>query len=200
MKIILYKDVPELGEEGDVKIVADGYARNYLIPKKFAVRYTKATETELAQKQKAISRRKEEKITLAAGDKTRIESLEMTISAPAGEKGRLFGSITSSAIADYLHSMDIAIERKRIELPEAGLKTLGTHTVHVKLYGGDRAALTVNVTAEGESVQEEPQEVVIVETEQPEVDGYVEETDTMETETPEVSEESAVVSEDNGAS
>jgi large subunit ribosomal protein L9 len=61
MKIILYKDVPNLGEEGDVKVVADGYARNFLLPQKFAVRYTKATEMELAQKQKSIARRKEEK-------------------------------------------------------------------------------------------------------------------------------------------
>ena len=61
MKVILYNDVPNLGEEGDIKIVADGYARNYLIPRKFAVRYTKATEVELAQKQQAITRRKTEK-------------------------------------------------------------------------------------------------------------------------------------------
>ena len=125
MKIILYKDVQDLGEEGDIKIVADGYARNFLIPQKFAVRYNKATETELAQKQQAIARRKEEKIMLAAGDKTRIESLEMEITAPAGEKGRLFGSITSTAIADYLHSKEIMIERKRIEMPESGIKTVG---------------------------------------------------------------------------
>lgn len=162
MKIILYKDVPDLGEEGDVKIVADGYARNFLIPRKFAVQYTRATETELAQKHQAITRRKEEKALLAAGDKTRIEALEMTITAPAGEKGRLFGSITSSVIADYLHSLDIEVERKRIEMPETGIKTVGTHTVHIKLYGGERAVLKVTVTAEGETPEEEtPKEAAV---------------------------------------
>ncbi|MCG8452354.1 MAG: 50S ribosomal protein L9 [Spirochaetales bacterium] len=147
MKIILYKDVPNLGEEGDVKIVADGYARNFLIPQKFAVRYTKATETELAQKQQAIARRKAEKSKDAADQKTRIEGMEMKISVAAGEKGKLFGSVTSTAIVDWLRSEGVEVERKRIELPEGGIKVVGSHTVRVKLYGGSDASLKVEVAA-----------------------------------------------------
>ena len=150
MKIILYKDVPNLGEEGDVKIVADGYARNYLIPGKFAVKYTKATEIELAQKQQAIARRKKEKSNNAADVKARIEVLEMELAVAAGEKGKLFGSVTSSAIVDYLQSQGIEIERKKVELPDGGIKMLGAHTVKVKLYGGEEAKLKVNVTALGD--------------------------------------------------
>lgn len=146
MKIILYKDVPNLGEEGDVKVVADGYARNYLIPKKFAVRYTKATEVELAQKQQAIQRRRQEKLNAAADAKTRIESLVMELSVAAGENGKLFGSVTTAAIADFLQAQGIQVERKRIELPSGGIKMLGKHSVQIKLYGGGDAVLTVNVT------------------------------------------------------
>ena len=150
MKIILYKDVPNLGEEGDVKEVANGYARNFLIPQKFAVRYNKATEIELAQKQKAIARRKEEKVTAASDLKTRIEGMEMEIAVAAGDKGKLFGSVTSVAIVDYLHSQGLEVERKKVELPEGGIKMVGTHNVRVKLYGGEEATLKVTVAASGE--------------------------------------------------
>lgn len=163
MKIILYKDVPNLGEEGDVKIVTDGYARNYLIPKNFAVRYTKATEIELAQKQQAIARRKEEKSKSAADLKTRIEGVSIELAASAGEKGRLFGSITSAAIVDYLSAQGLEIERKKIELPEGGIKTVGTHSVKVKLYGGEEAVLSLEVKASSDKpvIEKAPEEVKI---------------------------------------
>ena len=154
MKIILYKDVSSLGEEGDVKVVADGYARNYLIPRGFAVRYSRATETELAQKQQAIRRRKDEKALAAAGDRSRIETLTMQTAVAAGDSGRLFGSITASAVVDYLRSQGISVERKRVEMPEGGIKSVGNHSVKVKLYGGEEAVLSVEVTPSGEKPEE----------------------------------------------
>ncbi|MDF1567424.1 MAG: 50S ribosomal protein L9 [Spirochaetaceae bacterium] len=153
MKIILYKEVPNLGEEGDVKVVADGYARNFLLPQKFAVRYTKATEMELAQKQKSIARRKEEKSKAASDTKTRIEALTMEVAVAAGEKGRLFGSVTSSAVVDYLASQGVDMERKKVELPEGGIKMVGDHSVKIKLYGGEEALLKVTVSASGEKAE-----------------------------------------------
>jgi len=150
MKIILYKDVPNLGEEGDIKVVADGYARNYLVPGKFAVKYTKSTEIELAQKQQAIARRKKEKSMDAADLKARVAALTMELAVAAGEKGKLFGSVTSSAIVDYLQSQGIEIERKKVELPEGGIKIIGSHTVKIRLYGGEEAVLKVNVSALGD--------------------------------------------------
>ena len=163
MKIILYRDVPNLGEEGDVKVVADGYARNYLIPQKFAVKYTKATEIELAQKQQAIARRKQEKVNSAADIKTRIEGMAMDVAVAAGETGKLFGSVTSVAIADFLASQGLEIERKKIELPEGGIKTVGVHSVKIRLYGGEGAALKVNVAASTEKpiIEEAPEEVKV---------------------------------------
>ena len=154
MKIILYKDVSSLGEEGDVKVVADGYARNYLIPRGFAVRYSRATETELAQKQQAILRRKDEKVRAAAGDRSRIEGLTMNTSVAAGDSGRLFGSVTATAVVDYLRTQGVTVERKRVEMPEGGIKSVGNHSVKVKLYGGEEAMLSVAVAASGEKPAE----------------------------------------------
>lgn len=149
MKIILCKDVPNLGEEGDVKNVADGYARNFLIPKEIAVSYNKATKVELVQKQQAINRRKAERATDAANLKTRIEAMEMEITAVAGEQGRLFGSVTSTAVVDYLLSHGINIERKKVELPDGGIKNVGIHNVKIKFYGEQTAELRVNVAPAG---------------------------------------------------
>jgi len=149
VKVILYKDVPNLGEEGDVKDVATGYARNFLIPKKFAVPYNKATKIELMQKQQAIDRRRAERTTDAASLKARIEAMEMEITAAAGEQGRLFGSVTSSAIVDYLLSHGLKIERKKVELPDGGIKNVGIHNAAIKLYGGQIAELRVNVLPTG---------------------------------------------------
>lgn len=157
MKIILYKDVQNLGEEGDIKIVANGYARNYLLPSKLAVKYTKSTEIELAQKQQSIARRKKEKSNKAADIKSRIEVLTLDLAVAAGEKGKLFGSVTSSAVVDYLQSQGIEIERKKVELPEGGIKLVGNHTVKIKLYGGEEAILKVNVTALGDEKEVTPQ-------------------------------------------
>lgn len=154
MKIILYKDVPNLGEEGDIKVVTNGYARNYLIPQKFAVKYTKSTEIELAQKQQAIARRKKEKTSAASDMKTRLESLVMEIAVAAGDKGKLFGSVTSTSVVDYLHSNGVEVERKKVELPEGGIKTVGAHSVKVKLYGGEEAVLNVTVSAAGDKPAE----------------------------------------------
>ena len=149
MKVILYKDVPNLGDEGDVKVVADGYARNFLIPRKFAVPYNRATEVELVQKQRAIHRRRAERATDAASLKTRIEAMEMEIMAAAGEQGRLFGSVTSTAVVDYLLSHGINIERKKIELPDGGIRNIGIHNVKIKIYGEQLAELRVNVAPAG---------------------------------------------------
>ena len=107
MKIILYKDVPNLGEEGDIKVVANGYARNYLLPNKLAVPYSRVTEIELAQKMNSISRRRQEKLSEATSLKDKVEALSVEMSASVGEKGKLFGSITATMIVDYLSSIGL---------------------------------------------------------------------------------------------
>lgn len=146
MKIILNKDVANLGEEGDVREVAPGYARNYLIPKGFGVAYTKQNLALLEGKRNSIEKRKEEKRERAAGLRERIEALSLRISMTVGESGRLFGSVTSAMIAEELSKQGIEIERKRIEIPEHTIKTTGNFVVRVKLYGSEVAELKVVVS------------------------------------------------------
>jgi large subunit ribosomal protein L9 len=147
MKIILNQDIANLGEEGDVKVVADGYARNFLIPKKMAVPYNKVNLTIFEQKKMAIEKRKEEKRKDALGLKDRLVSEEVVLTMPAGEKGKLFGAVTASTIVEELTKMGLSVEKKRVEVPENSIKLVGTYTVKIKLYGGEVADLKVTVNA-----------------------------------------------------
>ncbi|MCL2294712.1 MAG: 50S ribosomal protein L9 [Spirochaetes bacterium] len=148
MKIILNQDIASLGEEGDVKSVADGYARNYLIPKGMAVPHTKKYINVFAQKKELIAKKKEEKRQQALGIKERIESLEgFSISMPAGETGKLFGSVNNSVIADALAKEGITVEKKKIEVPENNIKMVGNYNIKVKLYANQAAVLKVTVSA-----------------------------------------------------
>ena len=145
MKVILNEDVYNLGEEGDVKDVAPGYARNFLIPKGMVVAYTKQSMGQFEQRRKAIEERKEEKRTAAMTLKDRIEALTLTLEMPAGQTGKLFGSVTNAALAERLEQEGIAIERKKIDIPGHSLKAVGTYTVLVKLYADQSANLSVEI-------------------------------------------------------
>jgi large subunit ribosomal protein L9 len=147
MKIILNQDVVGLGEEGDVREVADGYARNYLIPRKLAVPHTKANLAQLAGRKTAIEGRKEEKRKEAMSLKERLEAEELLFSMPAGESGKLFGSVNNSLIAVELEKKGYALEKRRIEVPEHHLRQVGNYIVKVKLYGNEEASLKVVVEA-----------------------------------------------------
>jgi large subunit ribosomal protein L9 len=145
MKIILNQDVANLGEEGDVKVVADGYARNFLIPKGMAVVCTKENLNNLEQKKAAIEKRRDEKKKAASGLKDRLAGEQLEIEMPVGENGKLFGAVTSQTILDELNKLGIAIEKKKIDVPEHAIKVVGSYIVKVKLYGGESADLKVEV-------------------------------------------------------
>jgi large subunit ribosomal protein L9 len=147
MKIILNQDVVGLGEEGDVREVADGYARNYLIPRKLAVQHTKANLAQLDGRKTAIEGRKEEKRKEAMSLKERLEAEELLFSMPAGESGKLFGSVNNSLIAVELEKKGYALEKRRIEVPEHHLRQVGSYIVKIKLYGNEEASLKVVVEA-----------------------------------------------------
>ncbi len=152
MKIILNQDISNLGEEGDVKVVADGYARNFLIPKQLAVPYNKANLNMFEQKKVAIEKRKEAKRKDAMGVKERLSSEALVISMPAGDKGKLFGAVTSATIVEELGKMGIVVLKKNIEIPGNSIKVVGNSTVTLKLYGGETAEL--KITVKGEHVEE----------------------------------------------
>ena len=145
MKIILSQDVSNLGEEGDVKVVANGYGRNFLIPKGMAVICTKENLNNLKQKTAAIDKRKDEKTKAALGLKERLSGENLEISMPVGENGKLFGAVTSQTIIDELNKLGISVEKKKIEVPDHAIKAIGSYVVNVKLYGGESADLKVDV-------------------------------------------------------
>jgi large subunit ribosomal protein L9 len=147
MKVILNQDVIGLGEEGDIKDVASGYARNFLLPKKLAVPHTREFLTALEHKKVSIEKRKSEKRLEAAGLKERLEAQEIRFSVPAGENGKLFGSVNNTNVAVELEKKGFTIEKKRIEIPEHTIRSVGTFKIRIRLY--DKEEATVKLIVEG---------------------------------------------------
>lgn len=148
MKVILNKDVVPLGEEGDVKDVANGYARNYLFPRGLALPYTDKTVKLFEARRAEIEARKAEKRQDSAALKAQLEALEVVITMPAGANGKLYGAVTNQTIADELAKQNFKIERKRIEVPGNSFKSVGKYRVHVKLYESAVAEIAVSVLAQ----------------------------------------------------
>ena len=154
MKVILNQDIPNLGEEGEIKDVARGYARNYLIPKRMVMPYTRESLALLESRRETIEQRREEKRKAATDVKTRLEEEPLVIEMPAGDRGRLFGSVTSANIAEALAAKGVDVERRRIDIPEKTIKNLGTTYVRVRLYADQEAELRVDVKSAGEAAAE----------------------------------------------
>jgi large subunit ribosomal protein L9 len=148
VKVILTSDVPTLGKSGEMKNVADGYATNFLIPKKLAVPAAggayRAWQHDIASREEKRQREREE----AEIASNRISSTTLTMGVKVGEGGKLYGSITSKDIADALARRGIEIDRHKIELEEP-LKSLGTYKVAVKVYQGMTSEVTVVVEPKG---------------------------------------------------
>lgn len=149
MKVILTNDVDTLGKSGDLKDVADGYARNFLIPRKLAVPAAggayRAWQHDIASREEKRKREREEAEIAVA----RIASTTLTMGVKVGEGGKLFGSVTGKDIAEALARRGIEVDRHRIELEEP-LKQLGTYKVAVRIHQGlDPAEVTVVVEPKG---------------------------------------------------
>jgi large subunit ribosomal protein L9 len=147
MKVILNQDVAGLGEEGDIREVASGYARNFLIPKQFALPYTKQNLTQLETRRAAIEQRKEDKRREAMSLKERLEGEELVFTMPAGESGKLFGSVNNAMVVQELEKRGYSIEKKRVEVPEHNIRMVGSYAVKIKLYGNEEAQINVVVEA-----------------------------------------------------
>lgn len=141
MKVILNNDVKNLGEEGDICVVKNGYARNYLLPKGLAVSCTRGNLRIFEQKKDAIAKRKEEKREAAKSLKQKIETLSLTLKVPAGDTGKLFGSVNNATLADALAAEGLQVERKRIDVVGTHVKMVGNYAARVKLYGEEVADL-----------------------------------------------------------
>jgi large subunit ribosomal protein L9 len=147
MKVILNQDVVGLGEEGDIKEVAGGYARNFLLPKKLALPHTKHNLGSLEHRRAAIDKRKEEKRVEAQSLKERLEAEEIKFVMPAGENGKLFGSVSNALVVQELEKRGYQIEKKRVEIPEHTIRNVGSYKIRVKLY--DKEEAVVKLTVEG---------------------------------------------------
>ena len=151
MKVILNEDVKYLGEEGDIKDVAKGYARNYLFPRNLAVPCNSFTLAHFESRKEEIEQRKAVKRQNAAGLKEQLEALTLTIVMPAGPNGKLYGAVTNQTISDELQKLGFEIERKRIELPGLTFKSVGHYNATLKLYEAAVAVLPVVVEAQPEA-------------------------------------------------
>ncbi|HPH02043.1 MAG TPA: 50S ribosomal protein L9 [Spirochaetota bacterium] len=146
MEVILKADVSGLGEEGDIKNVAPGYARNYLLPKGFALPKTATNLKWLDRQKQAILKRKEEKALAARDMAQKISDLSVTVTGKVSSGNRLYGSIHAHEISVALKEMGVEIDARKIEVGEP-IKHLGDFTVTIKLYEGVQSKLKVHVTS-----------------------------------------------------
>ncbi len=148
MKVILIADVDKLGKAGEMKDVADGYARNFLVARKLAVPAAggayRAWQHDIASREEKRQRERED-AEIAA---TRIASTTLMMSVKVGEGGKLYGSITSKDIADALGRRGIVVDRHKVDLPDP-LKSLGTYKVAVKVFAGMTPEVTIVVEPKG---------------------------------------------------
>jgi len=148
MKVILRADVPDLGKRGDILDVADGYARNYLVPKGMAMNASPGAKAQATAMRRARDLRDAQDRSAAEEVATTLVSKVVTLTARAGSEGRLFGSITSTDIAEAVEAQTgVALDRRKLELTEP-VKTLGTHVVSVKLHSDVEFPVTIEVVAQ----------------------------------------------------
>ncbi len=147
MKIILLDDVTKVGRRGEVREVSDGYARNYLIPKKLALSATAGNLKNLGHIKQQQDAKADRIKSAAEARRERIEALVYEDRRQASEEGKLFGSVTSQDIVDFLEQHKIKVERKQVRLDEP-IKALGETVVPVRLHSDVTAQLKVSVVRE----------------------------------------------------
>jgi len=150
MEVILKEDVPKLGHRGDVVKVAEGYGRNYLLPRKLAIEATQANKAVIEQMKAAAVRRSAVEKSDAEALSTQLEGVTVSFQRKAGEKDHLFGSVTSSDIADALTHKGFNIDRRKIQLHDP-LKNLGEFDIPVRLHRDVTSRVKVVIEKEAEA-------------------------------------------------
>jgi large subunit ribosomal protein L9 len=147
MKVVLRDDVENLGRKGDVVDVADGYARNYLVPQGLAMKATRGVVAQAEAMRRSRAVREEREREAAQAVARQLAGMRLELAARAGEGGKLFGSVTAADVADALRAqLGVEIDRRKVALEEP-LKEVGEVEVTVRLHPGVDAAFTVAVTA-----------------------------------------------------
>ncbi|MGB8266641.1 MAG: 50S ribosomal protein L9 [Candidatus Velthaea sp.] len=148
MKVILLSDVPALGKRGAVVNVADGYANNFLFPRKLAVTASEGALKTLEQQNKAKARKQADEVANAHEVAQQLEATTLKVTARAGGNGRLFGTVTNANVAAAIHEqLAVTIDRHKIEMKD-GIKALGTYAVQVRLGNSIIAKTSVQVVNE----------------------------------------------------
>jgi large subunit ribosomal protein L9 len=144
IEVILREHIDNLGQRGEVVKVADGYARNYLFPRKLALAVTAENKRQIERERAKAEAREAEEKKEAEALRTRVEAIELTASRRVGENNVLYGSVTSADVADLLAARGITVDRRKIQLADP-LKALGDYKIPVKLYRDVTADVTLKV-------------------------------------------------------
>jgi large subunit ribosomal protein L9 len=148
VKLILTQEISGLGSAGDVVEVKDGYGRNYLVPRGLALTWTRGSESQVAALRRGREVRSIADLGQARDVAAQLAALRVTLTSRAGDGGRLFGSVTAADVVEAVTAAGgPALDRRRVELPSAHIKTVGTHPVSVRLHPEVLATLDVEVVA-----------------------------------------------------
>jgi large subunit ribosomal protein L9 len=148
IEVILKEHVEHLGRRGEVVKVADGYARNFLLPRQLALAVTVENKRQIAREKTKAEARDVEELTQAQTLQTRLEAVDVAMGRRVGEHDTLYGSVTTSDIAEALAAKGLTVDRRRIQLAEP-LKTLGDHVVPVRLHRDVVAQIKVKIEPAG---------------------------------------------------
>ena len=159
MKVVLLGEIKGKGGEGDVIDVAQGYAENYLFPKKLAVAATKGNLKQLEERRNNIAKREATRLADADKLKSVLDGASVKVDAKVGEEGQLFGSVTATQIAEAIkEALGVEIDRRRVEAGKA-IKTAGQHEVVISIYRDIKATVTLLVGIDEVAAEEEAEEV-----------------------------------------
>ena len=148
MEVILRETVDHLGKRGEIVKVADGYARNYLLPRQLALPATDGNKRHVERERKIVESRESEEKGQAEGIAARLNAIDIVIVRRVGDTEQLYGSVTSGDIADFLKAKGFEIDKRKLILPEP-IKVIGEHTVPLKLHREVTVPLKVRVAKEG---------------------------------------------------
>ena len=145
MEVLLIENVINLGVRGDVVNVKDGYARNFLLPRKKALPVTAGNKRQIELEKERAQKLRAKEMAEAQDLKNRLEAVSLAVTKKAGENGHLFGSVTNADVAEMLKAKGFEVEKQAISLPH--VKELGSFVVEIRLYMGVHAKLSLEVTA-----------------------------------------------------
>jgi len=148
MEVILREHVDNVGRRGEIVKVADGYARNYLLPRKLALLATEGNKKQIERERSKFEAKEADEKRVAEAQAERISNVEVVIARRVGETEALYGSVTAADIADALAAKGFEIERRKLQLPEP-IKQLGEFDIPIKLHRDLTAKVKVKVVAEG---------------------------------------------------